>query len=320
MSRIRPWTNGDQVALDGSGNVPVVVDSTVPVDVLGPLTDTELRAAAVPVLGPLTDTELRATSVPVLGPLTDTELRATSVPVIGPLTDTELRATEVPISMADRDAYLYDANGIPVTAVVNADRTTNLDGLAGLLVNAMNFGRISDTVVKNFRLDASTEALMTVSYAHHETHAGSHFYYKDSYSIAKNGIVEHLVITPNTTKWAHMIFGIDAAGGQVDVEIFEGATVSANGTLETVVNRNRNSLSVSTTMAYHAPTVTTDGVRLSKQTLGINDKKSAGGGTRDSDEIMLKQNTIYLIRTTEQNVNPSEINVNFDWYEHTNRN
>ena len=83
MSRIRPWTNGDQVALDGSGNVPVVIDSTTPVNVLGPLTDAELRASAVNVLGPLTDAELRATDVPVSGPLTDTELRATEVPISG---------------------------------------------------------------------------------------------------------------------------------------------------------------------------------------------------------------------------------------------
>ncbi len=77
--------------------------------VSGPLTDTELRAAAVPVSGPLTDTELRAASVPVSGPLTDTELRASAVPVdgsgvtqpvSGPLTDTELRASEVPVSVA----------------------------------------------------------------------------------------------------------------------------------------------------------------------------------------------------------------------------
>ena len=51
------------------------------------------------VIGPLTDTELRATPVPVsTNGLTDTQLRATAVPVSGPLTDTQLRATPVPVS------------------------------------------------------------------------------------------------------------------------------------------------------------------------------------------------------------------------------
>ena len=40
--------------------------------------------------------------LPVIGPLTDTELRATAVPVSGPLTDTELRATPVPVSSHDK--------------------------------------------------------------------------------------------------------------------------------------------------------------------------------------------------------------------------
>lgn len=57
-------------------------------EVLGPLTDAELRATAVPISGTVTAT----------GPLTDTQLRATPVPVSGPLTDAQLRATPVPIS------------------------------------------------------------------------------------------------------------------------------------------------------------------------------------------------------------------------------
>ena len=75
----------------------------------GGLTDTELRAVAVPVSGtfwpadqpvsgPLTDTQLRAVAVLVSGPLTDTQIRATALPVSGPLTDTELRAVAVPVS------------------------------------------------------------------------------------------------------------------------------------------------------------------------------------------------------------------------------
>jgi hypothetical protein len=62
------------------------------------------------VIGPITDAELRATALPVSGPLTDMQLRATAVPISGavtantglsqPLTDTQLRATAVPISVA----------------------------------------------------------------------------------------------------------------------------------------------------------------------------------------------------------------------------
>lgn len=47
--------------------------------VTGPLTDAQLRAAAVAVSGPLTDAQLRAAAVPVSGPLTDAQLRASAV-------------------------------------------------------------------------------------------------------------------------------------------------------------------------------------------------------------------------------------------------
>jgi hypothetical protein len=83
-----------------SGDVLQVIYEVTSAD---PLTDTQLRATAVPVSGtvtantglsqPLTDTQLRASAVPVSGtvtantglsqPLTDSQLRATAVPVSG---------------------------------------------------------------------------------------------------------------------------------------------------------------------------------------------------------------------------------------------
>ena len=121
----------------GTATNPLRTDptGTTTQPVSGPLTDTQLRATAVPVSGtffqvtqpvsgtffqatqpvsiaatvavsgPLTDTQLRATAVPVSGPLTDTQLRASSVPVIGPLTDTQLRATAVPTSAAQSGTW-----------------------------------------------------------------------------------------------------------------------------------------------------------------------------------------------------------------------
>jgi hypothetical protein len=112
--------SGDNVSFDdnvqrvkmtwGATSTQTDVSATNPLPISGPLTDTQLRATAVPVsgtvtaTGPLTDTQLRATAVPVSGPLTDTQLRAAAVPVsgtvtaTGPLTDTQLRAAAVSVS------------------------------------------------------------------------------------------------------------------------------------------------------------------------------------------------------------------------------
>jgi len=79
----------NEVLVDGSAH-------TQPVS--GPLTDTQLRAAAVPVSvsGSVAVSNLPATQ-PVSGTVAVSNFPATQ-PVSGPLTDAQLRATPVPIS------------------------------------------------------------------------------------------------------------------------------------------------------------------------------------------------------------------------------
>lgn len=64
MSMFSSDVNVDNTVLVDGSAVTQPVSGTVAVSNPG-LTDTELRASAVPVSGPLTDTELRATPVPV---------------------------------------------------------------------------------------------------------------------------------------------------------------------------------------------------------------------------------------------------------------
>lgn len=126
--------------------------------VTGPLTDTQLRATAVPVSlasvpthavtgtfwqatqpvsGPLTDTQLRAAAVPVSGtfwqatqpvsgPLTDAQLRASAVPVSGPLSDAQLRAAAVGVQ--DKTANTLAVTG---TAAAAAALTVTLPAVVG---------------------------------------------------------------------------------------------------------------------------------------------------------------------------------------------
>lgn len=111
--RVKIGVGGDGVAVDVSSSNPMPVSGTVTANtgLSQPLTDSQLRAAAVPVSGTFfqaTQPVSIAASVPVTGPLTDAELRASAVPVSGtvtantglsqPLTDSQLRATAVPVS------------------------------------------------------------------------------------------------------------------------------------------------------------------------------------------------------------------------------
>jgi hypothetical protein len=92
------FRTADGTAVDLPGDAANGLDVDVTrvqgtVAVTGPLTDTQLRASAVPVSGTvttggLTDAQLRASAVPVSGTVTAS----------GPLTDTQLRAAAVPVS------------------------------------------------------------------------------------------------------------------------------------------------------------------------------------------------------------------------------
>lgn len=120
-----------------AGSVPVVLTASqittltplATVAVTGPLTDTQLRASAVPVSGTVTANAGTGTMA-VSGPLTDTQLRATAVPISGtvtasgPLTDTQLRATAVPVSVASLPSQaVTNAGTFAVQATVAATAT-----------------------------------------------------------------------------------------------------------------------------------------------------------------------------------------------------
>ena len=100
-------TNAAPVPVSDAGGTLSIDDGGGSITVDGPLTDTQIRATALPVSGPLTDTQLRATALPVSGPVT------------GGLTDTQLRATAVPVTS-------NTAARTPTTTSINSAATSTL--------------------------------------------------------------------------------------------------------------------------------------------------------------------------------------------------
>lgn len=98
---------------DVSTSNPVPIsDSGGSITVDGPLTDTQLRASAVPISGALTDTQLRAADVKI-------SLDGETVTVSGPLTDTQMRAADVKVSL-DSEAVVLGAGSAIVGATTDA--------------------------------------------------------------------------------------------------------------------------------------------------------------------------------------------------------
>lgn len=161
-------------------------------------------------------------------------------------------------------------------------------------------------------------AVVGIAFPHYEIHEGDSFTYGDTHIIAKNTQApDHLIVTPNSTKFAHFTLAIGSTGGQIMLEVFENATCSDNGDLEPLFNRNRNSNKTPTTILYEDPTCSSTGTTIFHATYGVDEKKSAGGEGRGTQEWILKANTKYLVRVTEEDVANTVVNLEFDWYEHT---
>jgi len=164
--------------------------------------------------------------------------------------------------------------------------------------------------------DAGTGAVEIVDYAHSEVHSGNHYIVRNTASLAKNGTKNILIITPNTSRLAHMLYGYEANDAAVVGQFFEAPTYSSAGTLDGARNRNRNFTDNNTTLVYNDPVITTTGLLITQKSVGSG--RTSGGGFRENTEIVLKANTAYLLRIVEGNVLATNINWELDWYEHTN--
>lgn len=221
--------------------------------------------------------------------------------------------SNIPVELKDSSGNAID---LQVTASENLK--VSLEELAnGISVNSnsqLKTTPYGSTGIEA-RQDRSTGAMACIDYEHLEIHAGDHYFIKDWSDIAGSATVDFLVVTPNTTKWAHMVieFSFEA---EANITVYEGATTSANGTAITINNRQRNSVNTAGVTAFTGPTVITTGTSIARYKAGAG--KSAGGEVRAAAELILKQDTKYLIRVVNDTVTTNWCDYIADWYEHTN--
>lgn len=152
---------------------------------------------------------------------------------------------------------------------------------------------------------------------HGEIHTGDHYFYNDHVVLADTVTQDYLITTPNTTKWGHFLLSLDGSL-ETQFEVYEAA--DRNGTtLQTVFNNNRNSVQTADLTIHKGQSGgTTDGDLLSIYRSGSSSVPSQlPSGARNDNEIVLKQNTKYIVRITSGG-NGNLCNAKFDWYEHTN--
>lgn len=179
--------------------------------------------------------------------------------------------------------------------------------------------------VDEVRIDASTNSFQTVAYEHHEIHSGSHFFVISYQDLTINQVLQFTWQMPNTTTWTHWTWQITTESETL-WQVWEGGTINNPlASAVTPLNNNRNSATATgTTMRYevHANTAGADtDVDVSGATLiesGISGAGRDGGVAGRSNEVVLDQNGLYVMRATATAA--GYVNFNMQWYEHADKN
>lgn len=174
--------------------------------------------------------------------------------------------------------------------------------------------------VDEVRIDASTNSLQVVDYEHHEIHSGSSFVVSDIQNVDTT-TVKYQITTPNTTKYAHMIFNVTCTG-EFSLLVTEGSD-RTDGTALVEVNRNRvGTPTAATVIVTLTPTGgSTDGATAifaeRDGATGSGSKTLSSGASRGNSEFILKPNTKYVVAIETF----ADVYVTFEpgWYEHTDK-
>lgn len=179
--------------------------------------------------------------------------------------------------------------------------------LSDLSLSPLNYHNVDDT----------TGATIIVDNAHHEAHEGYAFTYHDVVTLGSGSYIEYLIITPNTSRWTH--FGYELEGiGPLTIELMESSGSRSGSTIQTAYNRNRNSTNISPgTLLYKITSGSdTTGSRIFWWSGGVaNNKTTNGINVGSRSEVILKQNTNYMIRITS-GMATNITSLVLDWYEH----
>lgn len=191
--------------------------------------------------------------------------------------------------------------------------------------NVQIFGKINDTndQDRQLRADSSTESLQVIDYPHHEIHSGNSYFLTYGATVGDGANLEIRIGTPNTTKWAHMELNVEATG-QTDIDLYEDTTVTHSSDVILTKNRNRNSSNTSGLTICHTPTGSGDGTILAMEIFGLDTgtgatRRLSGGEAGGRAELILKQNSAYLLRVTSATAG-NRVMVILSWYEHTEKN
>lgn len=166
------------------------------------------------------------------------------------------------------------------------------------------------------KIDQTTSGRAQLEYEHKQVHSGDAWVVTYDAVTGDGATLDRFIVVPNTTRWPH--FAWDVAGqAKLTIELYEGSSGPYNAV--TAYNRNRNNTRVNTTIIGNPTGAIVLGNLIWTWTSGTTGPGPARstGATRETGELVLRQNTTYLFRCTSAAAN-NRISVDLTWYEQTN--
>lgn len=168
--------------------------------------------------------------------------------------------------------------------------------------------------------DNIVDALVTVDSEHHKVHIGETmivgYSTPDASPLADNASLDLWASVP-AGQHPHIEWEMWCEG-LAQIYVYEGPTVSDEGTLLVPHNRNRNYADESPGLTVkHTPTVTDTGIPLHDGRWiggpGPGNQPGETGSSRAAIEIVLKPETTYLFRVTSRD-SGQRASIALDWY------
>jgi len=177
-----------------------------------------------------------------------------------------------------------------------------------------------------FSLDASTWAINTLDYAHHEVHGGSSYWLNYSKALANGNTFTVALTTPAaavSTKEGHLTLTVSSTASGT-FSVYEDLTSYSGGTATTPNNRYRKyqttnpSVMISTVRGAtgDSPITLVGGTVIYSDILLSN--KGVVWERRSGEEIILKPDAKYAFRVVN-GVSANTVSIVLEWYEHSPR-
>jgi hypothetical protein len=160
-----------------------------------------------------------------------------------------------------------------------------------------------------------SNAIITINLEHSKIHQGEGWEVSIEAESIASGASYYVLFKTSEGYRPHLrSYEVTTTDSPTTIRLFEGATVSADGSAVTARNRNRNESDVNGISVFSQPTVTNEGTRLETDFIPTSGNKAGGNVGSFYEEFILKPSTNYLIKITNGSNNTVDAYFNAFWY------